>query len=163
MEIYIVRHGIAEDATRGMPDEKRALTPEGRKKMKDAAAGFAGLKPELNSIFASPLVRAWQTAEILASPLKLDVEEMLELAPGYSAGQVLQRLKRTTDLQSVMLVGHQPNCSELASHLLSNRGMVNVEFKKGAICLIQCESLTSGGGVLLAHYPPSALRSLGGL
>ena len=156
-----MRHGIAEDASKGMSDAKRALTSEGRKKMKEAASGFAKLGLEITRVFSSPLVRAWQTAEILASPLQLKVEEMPELAPGYPPSDVLRALKQLNGQKAVMLVGHQPNCSELASHLLSSQGMVNVEFKKGAICLIYSENLTAGGGVLLSHFPPSALRTMG--
>lgn len=160
MDIYIVRHGIAEDAARGMSDAKRALTAEGRKKMKEAAEGFAELQPEISRIYASPLVRAWQTAEILGFALKKDVEEMEELVPGSSPSDVVRCLQQLGEVESVMLVGHQPNCSELASYLLSSHGMVNVEFKKGAICHIQIDSLTAGAGSLLSHFPPSALRSM---
>jgi phosphohistidine phosphatase len=160
MDIYIVRHGIAEEASKGISDAKRALTSEGRKKMKEAAGGFAKLEPEVTRVFSSPLLRAWQTAEILASALQVEVEEMPELAPGRVPSDVLRALQQLTDLKGVMLVGHQPNCSELASHLLSSHGLVNVEFKKGAICSIHSENLTAGGGILLAHFPPSALRTM---
>jgi len=160
MDIYIVRHGIAEEATRGMSDEKRALTSEGRKKMKEAAAGFANLELGVSRVFASPLVRAQQTAEILAAPLKLKVEEMPELAPGHSPSEVLRALQEHRSVKGVMLVGHQPNCSDLTSYLLGGNSIVNVEFKKGAICVIYSENLSAGDGILLAHYPPSALRSL---
>src|SRR6185436_6950664 len=67
MEIYIVRHAIAEDApSKGTGDAARALTEEGRQKMKEAAAGFAKLEFSIDKIFSSPLIRAKQTAEILA-------------------------------------------------------------------------------------------------
>src|SRR5262245_43734150 len=109
MDIYIVRHGIAEEGSRGMSDEKRALTSEGRKKMKEAAGGFAKLGLGVERVFSSPLVRARQTAEILAAPLQRAVEEMSELSPGYGPSDVLRALQHFSGLKSVMLVGHQPN------------------------------------------------------
>lgn len=155
MNIYIVRHGIAEDVSKDGTDEKRALTAEGKKKMKDAAAGFAALESEVGRVFSSPLVRAWQTAEILAKELDKEIEEMQELAPGHSPKQVLNRLAEIEETDSVMLVGHQPDCSTLASFLFGN---VDIEFKKGAICKIQMDRMTAGSGSLIWHLPPQALR-----
>jgi len=155
MVVYIVRHAIAEDVSSDGSDEKRALTAEGKKKMKDAAAGFAALESEIDRVFSSPLVRAWQTAEILAKEFGKEIEEMQEMAPGHSPKQVLNRLAEMRDEESVMLVGHQPDCSTLASYLLGN---ANLEFKKGAICKIQIDRMTAGSGSLIWLIPPQALR-----
>lgn len=160
MQIYIVRHGIAEDGSPGGMDEKRALTAEGKKKMKEAAAGFARLNPDIRRIFASPLVRARQTAEILAIGLKRKVEEMKELSPGYEPEAVVNRLRKFLELESVMLVGHQPNCSELASYMLSADAGIDIEFKKGAICQIHADELRRSSGILIAHYSPASLRTM---
>ncbi len=154
MMIYIVRHAIAEDVSSDGSDGKRALTAEGRKKMKEAASGFASLESEIGRVFSSPLVRAWQTAEIMAKELGKEVEEMRELAPGHSPKQVLNRLTQMEDA-SIVLVGHQPDCSTLASYLLGN---LDIEFKKGAICKIQIDRMTTGSGALIWHLPPQALR-----
>jgi phosphohistidine phosphatase len=160
MDIYIVRHAIAEDGSPGMPDERRALTADGKRKMKEAAAGFARLKPDVQKIFASPLVRARQTAEIVATELEKEVAELKELSPGYAPASVVAKLQKMTDVQSIMLVGHEPNCSELASYLLSQKSNADLEFKKGAICIIRTDSLSAGAAILLAHYPPAALRAM---
>ena len=159
MEIYIVRHGIAEEVSGDGSDEARALTSEGKKKMKEAAAGFAKLKRTVDRIYASPLVRARQTAEILATELSIKVEEMKELAPGNRAGAVCGRVRSIKDGQSIMLVGHEPNCSELASYLLLGSDGVQVEFKKGAICLIESRDASAGSGDLIFHLPPAVLRA----
>ena len=151
MQIYVVRHAIAEDAGKaGAGDARRALTLEGRKKMKDAAEGFAKLDPRIERIFSSPLVRALQTAEIVAKALKFagEIDEMKELSPGYSPEEVLKRLQELRAVKSVVLAGHEPNCSELASCLLSSSDRIHLEFKKGAICLIESEELTAGSGIL---------------
>lgn len=162
MELYIVRHGIAEDVASDGTDASRALTEEGRKKMKEAAAGFVRLGRPPARIFSSPLVRARQTAEILAHALKSSVEEMTELAPGHSPAQVCDRLQQLKTVDRVMVVGHEPNCSELAAYLLSARGNVRIEFKKGAVCAIETRSAEAGSGTLITHLSPAAMRSMAG-
>src|ERR1700752_467971 len=116
MRIYILRHAIAEDSAKG-GDAKRALTDEGRKKMKDAAFGFAQLKPEIDVIFSSPLVRAIQTAEIVARAIEYsdEIETMEQLSPGYGPDAAASRVASLKKFQSVMLSGHEPNCSQLVS------------------------------------------------
>ena len=158
MEIYIVRHGIAEEVSKDGSDESRPLTAEGTKKMKEAAAGFARLERKPAHIFSSPLVRAKQTAQLVADALKMKVEEMKELAPARLPAQVCEKLRQLKKVESVMLVGHEPNCSELASYLLLGSGGLNIEFKKGAICLIETRTLEPGSGDLILHLPPAALR-----
>lgn len=161
MDIYIVRHGIAEEVASGGGDSARALTQEGRQKMKEAAKGFVKLQPEVQRIFASPLVRAKQTAEILAAQLKKSVEEIKELSPGFSPSQVCERLISLKKAGSIMLVGHEPNCSELASYLLEGSTGTSIEFKKGAICLIEVDLPKGASGTLRWHLSPLALRLMG--
>jgi phosphohistidine phosphatase len=156
MRIFILRHAIAEDTAKG-GDAQRALSEEGRKKMKDAAAGFARLELEIDAIYSSPLIRAVQTAEILAKAIgyRNKIETMEELSPGHSPESVGKRLQSLKKLNNIVLSGHEPNCSELASFLL---GGAQIEFKKGSICLIETESCASGSGTLLWHLSPQALR-----
>lgn len=157
MEIYIVRHAIAEDAPRkGGGDAARALTEEGKQKMKEAAEGFARLDVSIDKIITSPLVRAKQTAEILSKAIGKKIEEMEELAPGHPPEEVCARLSKIAKLKSVMLVGHEPNCSILASYLL-NGSSVEIQFKKGAICRIDGE-LSRQSGTLIWHLSPQVLR-----
>jgi phosphohistidine phosphatase len=159
MRIYIVRHAIAEDSAKGGGgDAQRALTSEGRKKMKEVAAGFMRLEPQIDRIFSSPLIRAKQTAEIMATPLKKKVEQMVELSPGHAPSDVLRRLRELKEDNNVMLVGHEPNCSQLASYLLSETAQVDIQFKKGGICLIESQRFGGGDGFLLWVLTPQVLR-----
>ncbi|MCI0412673.1 phosphohistidine phosphatase SixA [bacterium] len=156
MRIFILRHAIAEDSAKG-GDSQRALSEEGRRKMRDAAAGFARLELEIDAIYSSPLVRAVQTAEILARAISYSakIETMQELAPGHSPESVGNRLRSLKKSGNIVLSGHEPNCSELASFL---SGGAQIEFKKGAICLIETESTTAGSGILIWHLSPQVLR-----
>jgi phosphohistidine phosphatase len=159
MRIYIVRHGIAEETAKG-GDEQRALSDEGRKKMKEIAAGFARLEPEIDVIYSSPLVRAMQTAEIVAKGIahSKNIEKMIELSPGHSPAEVAKKLQGLKKGSNFVLAGHEPNCSLLADYLL---GRVEIEFKKGAISLIETESCEAGSGILIWHLSPQVLRLIG--
>ena len=81
-----MRHGIAADFGEGgiLKDEDRPLTPEGRARMKQAAAGLKELDLKFNVILTSPLLRCRQTAEAVAEVLDLQhrVKIMDSLAPG---------------------------------------------------------------------------------
>jgi phosphohistidine phosphatase len=156
MRIFILRHAIAEETAKG-GDTQRALSEEGRKKMREAAAGFARLELKIDAIYSSPLVRAVQTAEILAKSIGYTskVELMQELAPGHAPDSISERLRSLKKPGNIVLSGHEPNCSELAGYLL---GGAQIEFKKAAICLIETESATAGSGILIWHLSPQVLR-----
>ena len=158
MHLYIVRHGIAEDRAENHRDEDRVLTEEGKQKMREVAKGLKRMEPGLDHIFSSPLIRAKQTAEIIAAEWKKKIEILQELAPGHAAEQVCAALKKHRKESGVMVAGHEPNCSELVSYLLDSPGAVRMDFKKGAICLVETESLEMGSGSLLWHLSPKALR-----
>src|SRR4051794_37184555 len=72
LKIYLVRHGVAEERGGSIADEDRALTTEGKRRTRKAMRGFARLRDGPSLILSSPLVRAWQTAEIVAKSLGAD-------------------------------------------------------------------------------------------
>jgi phosphohistidine phosphatase len=80
---------------------------------------------------------------------------MEELSPAYSPDQVLEKLRSLKKAKSVVLAGHEPNCSELAAHLLNG---AQLEFKKGALCLIESDPVSAGHGILIWHLSPQVLR-----
>lgn len=167
-----MRHGIAADLGEGgvIKDADRPLTLEGRARMKLTAAGLneAGLK--FNLILSSPLLRARQTAEAVAEVLDLQhkVKIIESLAPGraFAAGEgghaeIFLELG-AYQFERALLVGHQPDLSELASYLLTGHRNLNVEFKKGSLCLIEVASLPPRGPALLRWLmAPKHLRMLG--
>ncbi len=144
MQVYLLRHGIAEEGTAGVDDADRELTQEGRRKLRQiiAAVAEAGVAPSL--IISSPLKRAVQTAEIASDVLKYknQILRTKALLPGASVEQVWQELRVHRDEASVMLVGHNPLFSELPGYLLGCRE-VQIDFKKGAILRLDLE-----------HFPP---------
>jgi phosphohistidine phosphatase len=66
MLIVLLRHGIAEDPAADVADDDRRLTRKGHRRMKVVARALARLIPNVDAIYSSPLVRAYETAEHVA-------------------------------------------------------------------------------------------------
>ena len=152
--IYIVRHAIAEDVSHSGRDEDRALTAEGRKKMKRAARGLATIGVAPAMLLASPLVRAQQTAEIIVEALpQLQIETCELLAPAVDERPLTKLLNGAHAGRDVMLVGHEPDLGELLSFWLTgSRGGVETRFKKGAVACIASGTLPPPGKAVLEWF-----------
>jgi len=139
-EFYIMRHGIA--VARGpasvLDDAKRPLTPEGKQKMREIAAGLVRIGMEVDWILSSPLVRAVETAEIVGETLgsKPPLEFSDALRPGGSAEALITFLSKRPNRRRVLVVGHEPDMGELAARLIGAGRTANFAFKKGGCCLI---------------------------
>ena len=161
-DLYLVRHAIAAERGEEWPDDsRRPLTETGTARFKEVVKGLAWLNVEIDEIFTSPLVRAKQTANLLAHGLanKAAVKTLEALAPGQSARMVMSELSRCAKRRRIALVGHEPDLGELAAHLLgSPRALI---FQKGGICHIAVQGLTSRRpGELVWFLPPKVLRRL---
>jgi phosphohistidine phosphatase len=142
MELYLLRHGIAEDHAASGHDADRALTDDGRKKLRHvlARARKASVTPTL--ILSSPLKRAFETAEIAAKELGYSSEIAITnaLTPDSSPHRVWTEIRAHRDEPALLLAGHEPLFSAtVASMLGSSRSMV--EFKKAALVRIDFDSL----------------------
>lgn len=121
MKLYVVRHGPAEDTATSGKDFDRALTPSGRERVRDVAKalGRAGEAPKV--ILSSPLVRALQTAEVIAAELGIAlVETTRDLAPGGDAVALLRSLV-AQKRKRAMVVGHQPDLTILVEEMTGGR------------------------------------------
>ena len=160
--MYLVRHAIAADRGDEWPDDsKRPLTEAGINRFKEAVDGLAWLDVGIDEIFTSPLVRAKQTATLLAHGLgnKTSVKTLDALAPGHSARQVMNDLSHAAKYHRIALVGHEPGLGELAAHLIGSPRAL--PFKKGGVCHIAIQGLTSRRpGELVWFLPPKVLRRL---
>ena len=165
MKLYIIRHGVAEEPGRGFPDDfARPLTPEGREKTRQAARGLAALECEPEAIATSPLVRAEETARILAEVLAPGIEPVVLscLSPGGDVREAIEWLAESQS-GSAMVVGHMPDVALLAVRCLCGSGQFDLAFKKAAVCCLRFEGPPVPGEALLEwHMPPSALRRLAG-
>ena len=141
MQVYLLRHGIAEEGSPGQSDGDRELTPEGRRKLRETlrTATHADVKPTL--ILSSPLVRALQTAEIARDILhaKGEVLRTKALLPSSTPEQVWEEIRVHKDENELMLVGHDPLFTSLAGYLLGAPDL-QVDFKKGALMRVDFEN-----------------------
>jgi len=161
-ELYLVRHAIAAERGEDWPDDdKRPLTARGVARFKESVSGLSRLDVAVDEIFSSPLVRAMQTAELLAAglPGKPSIKVLDALSPGHAPGSVLAQLAKMARRRRIALVGHEPGLGELAAHLIgAGRALL---FKKGGVCRIDVESLTSRRtGALSWFVTPKVLRGL---
>src|SRR5262245_7559403 len=162
-ELYIVRHAIAAERGDEWPDDdKRPLTEKGIVRFKDSLSGLKWLDVTLDEIFTSPLVRAKQTADLLAAaiPGKPAVKLLEVLAPGPGPEEVMKQLAHVAKRRRVALVGHEPGLGQLAAHLLGAKRPL--EFRKGGVCRIDLQGLTENRpGSLVWFVTPKMLRHLG--
>ena len=164
MEIYLIRHAIAEDRENwDEPDELRPLTKEGEKKMRRVAQGLRALDPEFTHLYSSSLTRARQTAEIVRKALKLeDIHETETLTPDAAPQEILSVLNELPANAVVGLVGHEPHMSSLLGFMLTGQRGNFAVFKKGGIaCLEVTHPVESGKATLRWMMEPRQLMALG--
>jgi phosphohistidine phosphatase len=135
MLLYFVRHGLATWPLWTGDDSERPLTAEGVRRMEAAAMGLKrrGVQPE--SILHSPLLRARQTAEIIATHLdRLQVlQPKVALAPGFDHPSYLALQAETGEtLTSLMIVGHNPDMADVVLTLTGQ----SVLFREGTVACI---------------------------
>jgi len=158
-----VRHGVAAERGPDYPDDRlRPLTPAGVRRFAAAVPGLTELGVTIDFVLTSPLVRARDTATLLAAGLnpRPAIEEVEALAPGGRQQAVIEAITlHARRHRRLALVGHEPDLGELASRLLAARG--TIVFKKGAIAAIDVDGATPGGpGALRWLLTPRALRAL---
>lgn len=120
MELFLVRHAEAVERSDNLQEEVRWLTPKGRKLMQKASARLHKKNIRPVRIITSPLTRAVQTAELLMAELGKHTELIADsrLAPDSSLEALLELIQQSKDQQRVVLVGHEPLLSTLATALL---------------------------------------------
>ncbi len=164
MQIYIVRHAIAELRENWHePDAQRPLTDKGRKKMVRIARGLRNLGVELTHLYSSPLVRAHQTAEILQAELKIEkIEHTDLLVPEADPAQMLALLSEHGDQAAIALAGHEPHVSALLAFLVAGKNTPIAFFKKGGVALVEGEKPLRTGHLLLRWLvEPNHLAMIG--
>lgn len=157
-ELYLLRHADAGDpAAWDGPDELRSLSVKGERQA-DRLGRFlvgAGFGPA--AIITSPKVRAAQTARIVAEHLGLPAVVDDRLAGGLDVEGVEAILHGAGDPHRLILVGHDPDFTELVATLC---GAAHVPMRKGALARIDvARPLEPGGGTLRWLVPPDMLKA----
>jgi phosphohistidine phosphatase len=167
MQLLVIRHGIAEDAetfaATGKDDSRRPLTKAGKRKMKEAAAGLQELVETVDVIAASPLVRAQQTAEIVAEAYgDISVKTVEALSPGSHPSDLVDWLGKHASAEVVAVVGHEPHLGMLVTWLMTEARESRVEMSKGGAALLKFESRVSPrNGTLEWLLTGAQLRRIG--
>ena len=157
-QLLVMRHGPAE-APGHHGDADRRLTPVGRRLTDTACGALARVVPKPARIYTSPLARARETADLLATAMGADAPVVTpSLAPGFDR-VTLGRELAAARLQPLAMVGHEPDLSAFVGWLLGGEWAPLVEFDKGTACLT--ELARPGTARLLALYPLDAMANLG--
>ncbi|HSU56397.1 MAG TPA: phosphohistidine phosphatase SixA [Candidatus Dormibacteraeota bacterium] len=149
MNIFVLRHGTAAERNphRYPNDADRPLVEEGERKTRKAAKAMKALDVSFGKILSSPYKRARQTAEIVAEGRGCSegMELCDALSPEGDSRGVVAAIKRIHPVpKEILLVGHEPNLSELISFLISGNAGASVLMKKGGLCKLNCHSLHAG-------------------
>ena len=155
-QLCLLRHADAGDpeAWTG-PDEARPLSGKGEKQSKRLGKFLAEIGFEPDAIISSPKLRARQTAEHVANALGVDVTIDERLAGGVDAVAIEAILFDAGEPQRPILVGHDPDFSEMAAW---TAGASDLPMKKGAFVRIDTvRPISQASGTLRWLVPPDLL------
>ncbi len=162
MQIVLFRHGIAIDrrAPDGPPEFERALTARGMRRTRAAARGLAKLCEPPELIISSPLVRARQTAELVAKAFGVAPENVRlskALRPGAEPSEILREAE-SLGATSVLCTGHAPQLDLVLAHALGVGGVIITRLRKAGAACFEWERATMGQLTWLLE--PKVLRRL---
>ena len=148
MDLFLLRHAIAVDAEHfNGEDSERPLTADGARKMRGIAKGMRALGLSFDIILSSPYRRAHDTARMVATHFRIRRRLRLTntLTPcGNRRALIEEMAALERRAESVLLVGHEPYLSTLASTLVFGRPAVGLNLKKGGLCKLTSEHVRHG-------------------
>ena len=156
LQLYLLRHADAGDPMSWPGDDAdRPLSTKGKRQARRLATMLAdlGWKPDL--ILTSPKVRAAETARIVGKAVKVKTTDDGRLGASFALPDVGKMLSAHPEARRVVLVGHDPDFSSVASSLTG----AAIELRKGAIARIDLTdtSPTAGQGALRWLIPPGVV------
>jgi phosphohistidine phosphatase len=155
MNLYLVRHSIAENISIDKKDFDRELTEEGKFVINKSSDAWKSYINNIDAVLTSPLVRAVQTAEIISKNLQEESNILKDnlLGTGSRTADLIELLN-TLDYKNIVVVGHQP---DLSIHLnnFCGTGIFNIAFPPASIAKIEfVNSIKYGKGRLIYFIPP---------
>jgi phosphohistidine phosphatase len=152
MQLYFLRHGEADWPGWTEPDDERPLTDFGKKEVRQVAKFLDRLNVNPDLIVSSPLPRALQTAEAAAEQLKTKLHQDEALEPGFGINELSTVLQRHPS-KALMLVGHEPDFSLFATHLLGFGDGSRLRIRKASLTHIELPAFAPGAGILQFSLP----------
>ena len=151
-QLWMLRHGEAVPHD-SKPDPERELTPRGRRQSEAAGAALAAVNEEFVACYASPKVRAWETAELACEHLNIEPVAETSLADGFSRVDALALLEAHDADARILVVGHEPSFSQVVYDFTGAR----VDFKKGGLAGIR---VSRSASELIALMRPKETEAL---
>ena len=153
-QLWLLRHGEAEPHG-SRPDHDRELTERGRGQSLSAGRALAALGVTFQDVFASPKVRALDTARLACAAFGCEPVVHEPLATGFDRDEALVLVGAAGEDQRVLVVGHEPDFSQVVLDLTGAR----VDFKKGGVAGVR---LDGSRGELVALLRPRELDRIAG-
>lgn len=147
--LWLLRHGEAVPHDSRASDADRELTPKGERQARNAGIALARLGVELEACYASPKVRAFDTARLAAAELGVDVVSDDAIASGFSRADAEALLAGHDG--DVLIAGHEPDFSQVVHDFTGAR----VDFKKGGLACVK-------GNALIVLLRPTELIAMSG-
>jgi phosphohistidine phosphatase len=154
VDLYILRHGKAEPCDCGSKDAERKLTGKGKEEIALVAQWMATRGIKFDVIATSPFKRAHETAGIIAASrgLKSRITVWDALAPGGNLDDVCSEIGRCDENATVLIVGHEPTCSQLICRIIFGSESAGIVMSKGGLAKIRNYSSQ--------HHPSGELQWL---
>jgi phosphohistidine phosphatase len=166
VKLVVIRHGPAGNReawdAEGHDDRARPLTPAGKKQTRRAVAGLATLVQSIDILASSLLVRAKQTAEVVADEFEVEVRTLDVLAPDRDPADTARWLREQPADTTIAIVGHEPHLSTLVGYLLTGNRVSFITLKKAGACLLElADPVELRSGTLDWLLTPRQLEKLG--
>ena len=155
MNLYLIRHSIAENITIDKKDFARELTDEGKFVIKKTSEAWKNYIGNVDVVLTSPLKRAIQTAEIISASLqeKQNLIKDNNLGTGSRTADLIDLLN-SLEYKNVVVVGHQPDLSQHINNFCGT-GSFNLAFPPASLAKIEFDnSIKYGRGRLIYFIPP---------
>jgi phosphohistidine phosphatase len=139
MNLYLMRHANA-----GLPrgnaslDDKRSLIKEGKEQCMLMGHMLNALKVQVDVVVSSPLKRALQTAQFVATELGYEgkVEISPALGPDADYADFQKMLAKYADREGMLAVGHNPNLFQFLGRLITGNGGAGIRMRKGSVARV---------------------------
>jgi phosphohistidine phosphatase len=151
-QLWLLRHGEAVPHD-SKPDQERELTARGERQALAAGSALARLGLELDACYASPKVRALDTAKLACRVLGVEPVVEEAVGEGFDREDAIALLRAHGDDARVLVVGHEPDFSQVVHDFTGGR----VDLKKGGVAALREER---GSGELITLLRPRELESL---
>ena len=153
LQLWLLRHGEAVPHD-SKPDDERELTDRGRDQARAAGRSLSALEVEVHLCFTSPKVRARETAELACAELGVDPMVHEPLGGEFDGRDALELLSGAGGDQRVLIVGHEPDFSQVVYDLSGAR----IDLKKGGVAGLRMDG---SRGELIVLLRPRELDRIG--